>query len=58
MALGIAFGALGEVRGSAIQLVLNVTGMILAGWATLALQQVVWNRKARNRRRLLTRARS
>jgi uncharacterized hydrophobic protein (TIGR00271 family) len=58
VALGIAFGAFGEVRGSTIQLLLNVTGMILAGWATLALQQVVWNRKARNRRRLLARARS
>jgi uncharacterized hydrophobic protein (TIGR00271 family) len=57
VALGIAFGAFGEVWGSTIQLLLNVTGMILAGWATLALQQVVWNRKARNRRRLLARAR-
>jgi uncharacterized hydrophobic protein (TIGR00271 family) len=56
VALGIAFGAFDEVWGSAIQLLLNVTGMILAGWATLALQQVVWNRKARHRRRLLAQA--
>jgi uncharacterized hydrophobic protein (TIGR00271 family) len=56
VALGIAFGAFGEVWGSALQLLLNVTGMILAGWATLALQQVVWNRKARHRRRLLNKA--
>ena len=55
VALGIAFGASQEIWGSAIQLVLNITGMILAGWATLALQHVVWNRKAHHRRRLLSR---
>ena len=53
IALGIAFGVGDEIAGSALQLVLNVSGMILAGWATLALQNVVWNRKARSRRRLL-----
>jgi uncharacterized hydrophobic protein (TIGR00271 family) len=53
VALGIAFGATGEVSKSALQLGLNVSGMILAGWGTLALQQVVWNRMARHRRRLL-----
>lgn len=53
VALGIAFGATDEVTGSVIQLALNITGMILAGWATLAVQQVVWNRKARHRARLL-----
>ena len=42
-----------EVTGSAIQLALNISGMILAGWATLALQHLVWNRKARHRQRLL-----
>jgi uncharacterized hydrophobic protein (TIGR00271 family) len=56
VALGIAFGASDEVWGSAIQLLLNVTGMALAGWATLAIQQVVWNRKAHHRRRLLRRS--
>ena len=55
VALGLAFGAWDEVEGSALQLALNISGMILAGWATLALQQVVWNRKARVRRRLLAR---
>lgn len=54
VALGIAFGAWGEVTGSAIQLALNISGMILAGWATLALQQLVWNRKAHHRQRLLS----
>ena len=53
IALGIAFGATGEIWGSAVQLLLNITGMALAGWATLALQQVVWKRMARHRRRLL-----
>jgi uncharacterized hydrophobic protein (TIGR00271 family) len=53
VALGIAFGAAGEVWGSALQLLLNISGMALAGWATLALQQRVWNRMARHRRRHL-----
>jgi uncharacterized hydrophobic protein (TIGR00271 family) len=55
VALGVAFGAWGEVSGSAIQLGLNVSGMILAGWATLALQHLVWNHMARHRQRLLSR---
>jgi uncharacterized hydrophobic protein (TIGR00271 family) len=55
VALGIAFAAWDEVMGSAIQLALNISGMILAGWATLALQHLVWNRKARHRQRLLNR---
>ena len=55
VALGIAFGATGELRGSSIQLLLNIGGMVLAGWATLALQQLVWRRMARHRRRDLAR---
>jgi uncharacterized hydrophobic protein (TIGR00271 family) len=55
VALGIAFGASGEVWGSAVQLLLNIGGMMLAGWATLALQQLVWKRMARHRRHLLAR---
>jgi len=55
VALGIAFSAWNEVAGSAVQLVLNVSGMIVAGCATLALQHLVWNRKARHRQRLLSR---
>jgi uncharacterized hydrophobic protein (TIGR00271 family) len=51
VALGIAFAATGEIWASAFQLLLNVTGMAIAGWLTLALQQVVWNRKAKRRRR-------
>ncbi len=54
VALGIAFGAWDEVTGSTIQLALNISGMVVAGWATLALQHLVWNHKARHRRRLLS----
>lgn len=53
VALGIAFGAWGEVTGSAVQLAVNVSGMILAGWATLALQHTVWRRMAHHRSRTL-----
>ena len=44
IALGMAFGAWSEVRGSGLQLVLNLVAMAAAGWATLALQRVVWSR--------------
>lgn len=44
VAVGAAFGAWEEVRGSALQLVLNLVGMAIAGWLTLTLQQAVWNR--------------
>ncbi|HET7474496.1 MAG TPA: DUF389 domain-containing protein [Dermatophilaceae bacterium] len=52
VALGLAFGAWNEVRGSSLQLVINITGMALAGWATLALQSAVWSRVAIRRARL------
>jgi uncharacterized hydrophobic protein (TIGR00271 family) len=55
VALGIAFGAVEEIRGSAVQLLLNVSGMAVAGWVTLALQQLVSRRMARHRRRVLAR---
>jgi uncharacterized hydrophobic protein (TIGR00271 family) len=44
VALGLAFGAWDEVRGSGLQLLLNLSGMALAGWATLALQSALWSR--------------
>ncbi|WP_374970941.1 DUF389 domain-containing protein [Terrabacter sp. BE26] len=50
VALGLAFGAWHEVRGSGLQLVLNIVGMALAGWLTLALQQAVWSRVPVRRR--------
>jgi uncharacterized hydrophobic protein (TIGR00271 family) len=53
IAAGLAFGLWHEVRGSLLQLVLNITGMAFAGWLTLALQHVVWQqvRAAHARRR-------
>ena len=48
--LGLAFGEWGEVRGSALMLGINLVGMALAGWATLALQQSVWHRGTLRRR--------
>jgi uncharacterized hydrophobic protein (TIGR00271 family) len=50
VALGLAFGAWPEVWGSGLQLVLNLVGMAIAGWATLALQRVVWSRVPAPRR--------
>src|SRR5204863_4795339 len=44
VALCLAFGASHEMWGSALQLGLNLSGMALAGWATLAFQQTVWSR--------------
>jgi uncharacterized hydrophobic protein (TIGR00271 family) len=57
IALGLAFGAGQEIWGSSLQLVLNITGMILAGWFTLALQQAVWSRVSAYRARLVARRR-
>ncbi|WP_305092663.1 DUF389 domain-containing protein [Prescottella sp. R16] len=53
IALGIAFGAGHEILGSSLQLVLNLVGMAIAGWATLALQQKVWSRVSVRRARAL-----
>ena len=44
VALGLAFGVGHEIWGSSLQLVLNLTGMAVAGWATLAIQELVWSR--------------
>jgi uncharacterized hydrophobic protein (TIGR00271 family) len=55
IALGLAFGVGGEIRGSSLQLLVNVSGMILAGWLTLALQQAVWSRVSAYRARLVSR---
>ena len=53
VALGLAFGAWDEVTGSGLQLLLNLSGMALAGWATLAFQQAVWKRASAKRAELL-----
>jgi uncharacterized hydrophobic protein (TIGR00271 family) len=58
VALGIAFGVGDEIWGSILQLLINLTGMALAGWVTLAIQQVVWSRVSLHRARLRARLRS
>lgn len=55
VALGLAVGAWAEVRGSALQLLVNIVGMALAGWATLAVQQALWSRVTIRRSRLVRR---
>jgi uncharacterized hydrophobic protein (TIGR00271 family) len=55
IALGIAFGSGYEVWSSALQLLVNIFGMALAGWATLALQQYVWSRVSIRRTKAMAR---
>ncbi|MGH3333295.1 MAG: DUF389 domain-containing protein, partial [Nocardioidaceae bacterium] len=57
VALGLAFGAGGEIWGSSLQLLVNLSGMALAGWATLAIQQFVWARVSAHRARVVARLR-
>ena len=57
VALGLAFGASAEIWGSTAQLLLNLAGMALAGWATLAFQQAAWSRMSLRRARRLERRR-
>lgn len=47
IAVAAVFGLWPEVWGSSVTLVVNIAGMAIAGWATLALQQRVWQRQAR-----------
>ncbi|ORI15531.1 DUF389 domain-containing protein [Rhodococcus sp. 1168] len=58
VALGIAFGVGSEIWGSTLQLLLNIAGMALAGWATLAIQQSVWARFSARRAAAIDRFRS
>lgn len=55
VALGLAFGVGHEIWGSLAQLVVNVVGMAVAGWATLAFQQSVWSRMSERRTRFARR---
>lgn len=57
VALGIAFGLPDEITGSLLQLVVNISGMALAGWATLWFQQTVWSAGSARRARLTRRFR-
>ncbi len=47
IALALVFGIWSEVWGSTLTLLINITGMALAGWATLWIQQRVWKRVSR-----------
>jgi uncharacterized hydrophobic protein (TIGR00271 family) len=44
IAVASVFGLWPEVWGSAVTLVVNITGMAMAGWLTLWVQQFVWSR--------------
>lgn len=55
IALGAAFGVGSEIWGSTLQLLVNVSGMALAGWVALALQQVVWSRVSVRRAKAMMR---
>jgi len=57
VALGLAFGVEGAVSASSVQLLLNLSGMALAGWLTLAFQEAVWKRVSVHRARLVRRLR-
>ncbi|MGH3459300.1 DUF389 domain-containing protein [Aeromicrobium sp.] len=57
VALGLAFSVGSAVWDSTLQLVLNILGMTLAGWATLAFQQKVWSRLSERRAQLVQRLR-
>jgi uncharacterized hydrophobic protein (TIGR00271 family) len=56
--LALAFGAWHEMRGSALQLLVNISGMAIAGWLTLAIQHALWSRVSLRRARLLAAAQS
>lgn len=55
VALGLALWVPHEIWGSAAQLLVNLTGMAVAGWATLSLQQSLWSRMSQRRARRLQR---
>lgn len=51
IALALVFAQWAELWGSAVNLVVNITGMAIAGWLTLLVQQNVWQRVSRSRAR-------
>jgi uncharacterized hydrophobic protein (TIGR00271 family) len=53
IALGLAFWVPTEIAGSMLQLGLNLVGMAVAGWLTLAVQERVWSRFSIHRARML-----
>jgi len=52
VALGLAFGVSDGIWGSTLQLALNISGMAVAGWLTLWIQQTVWQQMSERRARL------
>jgi uncharacterized hydrophobic protein (TIGR00271 family) len=57
VALGLAFGLGHEVWGSGLQLIVNLSGMVMAGWVALACQQAIWSQVSARRARLVERLR-
>lgn len=55
IALALTFGVADEIWESALQLTINICGMALAGWATLAFQDAVWSRISIRRARGMAR---
>ncbi|MEU7910464.1 DUF389 domain-containing protein [Microbispora bryophytorum] len=51
MALALALGRWDEVGGSALQLLVNIAGMVVAGTLTLLLQRALWSRYGGGRAR-------
>lgn len=51
IAVAAVFGLWDEVWGSTLTLLINITGMAVAGWFTLWIQQLVWRRFSRSRAR-------
>ncbi|MFX0573580.1 DUF389 domain-containing protein [Nocardia nepalensis] len=57
IALALAVGAGSEVAASTLQLVVNLLGMAVAGWATLYFQNAVWSRVSVRRAKAMGRPR-
>ncbi|WP_153502735.1 DUF389 domain-containing protein [Cumulibacter manganitolerans] len=55
LGMALAFGAWNELRGSALQLSLNLACMAAAGAGTLALQNLIWGRLTVRRKTLIGR---
>ncbi|GAA3202129.1 DUF389 domain-containing protein [Actinocorallia longicatena] len=51
LAVALALSHSSEIRGSILQLLVNLLGMIIAGIVTLAVQRLAWNAVLRRRRR-------
>jgi hypothetical protein len=47
--LGLAFGVSEEIVGSSLHLLVNLSGMALAGWPAPAVQQAIWSRVSPHR---------